>query len=253
MSNQRRSKFSALKQSLEAIQKDDSPQAEAFIEVTNLTITLAQIRDRASGDTRPLNPSHVEELAKSISLLGLIEPLVVDNQNRLLAGGHRRAAILQIWEEQPKAFKQHFADGIPVYRIDIDSEAQPELAVKIEIAENEQRRDYTPAEVRAIADRFRKAGLSGDRGRPAKGEQPLIPALMAVIGKSRTTVKRYLKEQAENGPNGPFSDPDYDRILRRIHKDLVKWLEKPYKSVAEEAAANKFYDTVNAIVDLLKQ
>lgn len=222
------------------------------VEVSSASLPLEQIHDRVGGDTRPLNPAHIEELAKSIALLGLIEPLVIDNQNRLLAGGHRRAAILQVWENEPEIFERHFTNGIPVYQIDIDSEKDPELAVKIEIAENEHRRDYTPGEVRAIADRFRNAGLSGERGRPAKGEQPLIPALMSVIGKSRTTVWRYLAAESDkNISSETISKPDYDRKLRLARKNLSDWLKKPRKTSREKETAIKVTETLKAINELL--
>ena len=251
----RRSKLTALKQAIKATKEGEPIQIEAEAEllVTASATPIDEIHDRAGGDTRPLNLAHVDELAKSISLLGLIEPLVVDNQNRLLAGGHRRAAILQLWADEPETFEKHFSDGVPVHRIAIDSEKEPELAMQLEIAENEQRRDYTPAEVKAIADRFREAGFSGDRGRPAKGQQPLIPALMAVVGKSRRTVSRYLEEEnsQKNKPNGTISEPDYTRLLQQSQKALSKWLKKPRKSKREKAVVDKLSEAVKAIEELL--
>ena len=165
--------------------------ASIDVEVASINMPYDSIKDRIADDTRPLNPSHVEQLAESIALLGLIEPLVIDSQCRLLAGGHRRAAISQLRDEKPDIYNKRFSEGIPVHRLDFDAELQPDLAVQIEVAENEQRRDYTPAEVRAIADRFREAGY-GVNGRPRQGQSPLIPALVAVVGKSRRTVQRYL-------------------------------------------------------------
>jgi len=61
----------------------------------NAVMPLEAIKPR-DADTRPLNPAHVEALAESIAALGLIDPLAVDKQGRLLAGGHRLAAILQL-------------------------------------------------------------------------------------------------------------------------------------------------------------
>ena len=63
----------------------------------NAVMPLDAIKPR-DADTRPLNPAHVEALAESIVALGLIEPLAVDKQGRLLAGGHRLAAIVQLKE-----------------------------------------------------------------------------------------------------------------------------------------------------------
>ncbi|HIK06727.1 MAG TPA: hypothetical protein IGS40_18880 [Trichormus sp. M33_DOE_039] len=53
-----------------------------------------------------------------------------------------------------------------------DAESDPDLALQVEIAENEKRRDYTPNEVKAIADRLRTAGFIHVKGRPKKGQKP---------------------------------------------------------------------------------
>ncbi len=45
------------------------------------TLPLEQILDRET-DTRPLQSQHVTQLAESIAVLELIEPLVVDNQRK---------------------------------------------------------------------------------------------------------------------------------------------------------------------------
>ena len=222
------------------------------VEFEPSTLPLEQIQDRVGADTRPLNPAHVEELAKSIALLGLIEPLVVDKQNRLLAGSHRRAAILQLWENDPGTFDRLFSEGVPAHRLGFSAEHNPELAVQIEIAENEQRRDYTPAEVRAIADRFTQAGM-GVKGRPSEGQTPLIPALMAVVGKSRATIHRYLADEPnkESVSVETLSRSDYDRMLQRARKILSDWLKKSRKSKAEKEVATKLMEALKAIDELL--
>jgi ParB family chromosome partitioning protein len=88
--------------------QDEKAAAVAQRERTQgTTLLLEQILDRET-DTRPLQSQHVTQLAESISVLGLIEPLVVDNRGRLLAGGHRKAAIASIRENNPQAYAQHF-------------------------------------------------------------------------------------------------------------------------------------------------
>ena len=42
------------------------------------------------GDTRELNPTHIEELAANIGAVGLIQPLAVDSGGHLLAGVQRQ-------------------------------------------------------------------------------------------------------------------------------------------------------------------
>ena len=123
----------------------------APIETKASTLALDQIIDRSGGDSRPLTPSHVTNLAESLAAVGLIQPIAVDNQGRLLAGGHRRAAIEELKESNPDAFQKHFSEGIPVRRYEFDAAENMELALAIEATENEKRRDYTPAEVRELA------------------------------------------------------------------------------------------------------
>jgi ParB family transcriptional regulator, chromosome partitioning protein len=178
----------------------DTPSSTATLSIDNIT-------DRAEGDSRPLNPAHIEELADSIAIVGLIAPIAVDSQGRLLAGGHRRAAILLLRERDPDAYAKQFLNGqVPIRRYDFDSQIEPEKALAIEASENEKRRDYTPAEVRAIADRLRAAGYRDAPGKPKKGEKALRPALELIIGKSIRQVRRYLNDvpdgSTENGqPN----------------------------------------------------
>ncbi|MBW4474783.1 MAG: ParB/RepB/Spo0J family partition protein [Stenomitos rutilans HA7619-LM2] len=208
--------------------------------VNNAVVPLEAIKPR-DADTRPLNPAHVAALAESIAALGLIEPLAVDKQGRLLAGGHRLAAILQLKETDLKTFKQHFATGVPVRVMEFDATAEPSRALEIEIAENEQRRDYTPSEVRAIAERLRQAGYKDGKGRPKAGEKALAPALQTIIGKSRRTVMSYLagEEPPKNVQSCTF--------IKKTMKELEQW-----EVIAPDApAAQKLLEQLPKIKQLL--
>ncbi|MBD2097684.1 ParB N-terminal domain-containing protein [Trichocoleus sp. FACHB-591] len=193
------------------------------------TLSLDSITDRVDGDTRPLNPAHIEALADSIAVVGLIAPIAVDSRGRLLAGGHRRAAIALLREQDPEAFAKQFPNGqVPIRRYDFDSETEPDKALAIEATENEKRRDYTPAEVRAIADRLRAAGYRDAPGKPKKGEKALRPALELIIGKSIRQVRRYLNDApdayAENGGQNPDNQTRTDvLVLNRALVGLQKW------------------------------
>jgi ParB family transcriptional regulator, chromosome partitioning protein len=161
-------------------------------ESTESHLPIEQILDRYYGDSRELDPIHVEELVDSIAAVGLIQGITVDNKGRLLAGGHRRAAIQVLQETSAEIYTEHFANGVPVLRLDFDSADDEERALAIEAAENEKRRDYTKAEVRALADRFRAAGYRTIEGRPKNGQKSLLPALKSIVGKSKSTLLRYL-------------------------------------------------------------
>jgi ParB family chromosome partitioning protein len=76
-----------------------------------------------------------------------------------------------------------------------EASEDPEQALQVEISENEKRRDYTPNEVRALAERLRAAGYVDTPGRPSKDEKRLRPALEVIVGKSLRSVRRYLTEE----------------------------------------------------------
>lgn len=221
------------KLALKQLQKKQQPkakqQAKSAIEIqtdsVEAVIPLQDIKDRLGGDTRSLNPDHVKALAESIGAVGLVQPLAVDSQGRLLAGGHRRGAIELLKGQNPEAYDQHFkGDRVPVRAFDFDSEKEPERALGIEVTENEQRRDYTAAEVKQLAERLRAAGYVDRRGRPKEGELRLKPALEVIIGKSARTVQRLLYEDDEAKqkiqPNGRIKR---DALLTRAIASLKKW------------------------------
>lgn len=197
-------------------------------------LSIDNISPRPGGDTRPLDLAHVLDLAESMAALGLLEPIVVDERQRLLAGAHRLAAarLLACTEaderrrdvlreagappevvdgsappsgplaQQAERAERLEVDGwhrrhgglVPVRLYPIDAEAEPDLALAIEATENEKRRDYTRPEILALADRLRAAGFSDHQGRPRQDERPLRPALAVIIGKSERQVRRILNE-----------------------------------------------------------
>lgn len=161
---------------------------------TSINIPLEEINDRPGGDTRSLNQPHVEALAESIAVFGLIQPIAVDIKGNLLAGGHRRAAIYHLSVFNPEAFNTHFSLGIPIRRYDFDASQDTERALAIEATENEKRRDYTPEEVKDLAERLKLAGYNYTSGRPKKGQKSLIPSLSVIVGKSDKTIRRYLED-----------------------------------------------------------
>lgn len=213
------------------------PAKEAFIRDLPPVKTLAldTIQPRGWGDTRPLDPGHVVALAESIAALGLLEPLVLDRDKRLLAGGHRLAALRVLavsQDERAAALLRVFnnrADevapehmervgelkdvdvdpgAVPVRFVDFSSMEDADRALAIEASENEQRRDYTKAEVKEIYETLLARGFTDRRGKPARGEKPARPMIAAIIGKSLRHVRRLLApEPVLNRTQVRFSDP----------------------------------------------
>lgn len=212
------------------------------------TILLEEIKGR-SQDTRALNQNHVKSLAESIAVLGLIEPLVLDNQGRLLAGGHRLEAIRLLKEQQVDKYHQQFpGDRIPIRTLPFDAQQEPDLALQVEVAENEQRRDYTANEVRAIADRLRAAGYIDLKGRPKKGQKALMPALAVVVGKHLRTVQRYLNSESD-GNIEKSTTPVV--LLKQALTKLNQWQRFEPKTSKEKALARVLPDLIKKIEDIL--
>ena len=209
-------------------------QAAATAEVLARTagrraeLPLAEVADRPHDATRELHADHVLALAGSVAALGLLEPVVVDCRHRLLAGGHRLAA-LRFWAAPDRAAALVALYGgtppgaavdaarelpppadaptrVPVVVVDVDAAKEPAKALALEVAENEHRRDYARAEVLALAKRLRAAGYRDVRGRPQKGQRALGPALEVVLGKSIRTVRRLLAAPREKVPSGAIAD-----------------------------------------------
>ena len=181
------------------------------------------IKDRES-DTRKLKEKHVKALEESILAIGLIEPLVVDQDGVLLAGGHRKAAIKSLIDGPSggRLINNLFPEGIPVRVMSFSSSDDPNKALQVEIAENEHRKDYTAKEIQAIAELLKEQGFEQTKGRPKKGQKSLIPALSAVVGKSKRRVQEILQEDsAENTRNRVFSESN--TYLRRAIANLEKW------------------------------
>jgi ParB family transcriptional regulator, chromosome partitioning protein len=212
------------------------------------TLPLHEIIDRVT-DTREIKPQHVEDLMQSIAVLGLLEPLVVDSRRRLLAGGHRKAAISLLREQQPREYAQHFPDElVPVRILDFDADVDADLALQVEIAENELRRDYTAAEVRVLAERLKASGYVDPKGRPALGERALRPALKVIIGKSLRTVQRYLNETAEKSMTNVvlFSS---EKAVADLQASLTKW-RKTYGG-SEDETVRAIEQNVTSLLDQL--
>lgn len=168
--------------------------------------------------TRPVNVEHVAALVESVRALGLIEPVVVDVHHRLLSGSHRLAAIQYLQEQEPDTYSQWFSSGVPVHILDVDAERDPNRALELEIAENEHRRDYSPAEVRGLVDRLKAAGYRDTVGRPKTGEKALGPALGIIVRKSMKTLRKMLA--AADGV-APKPNPEM-QPLESLRRALVK-------------------------------
>jgi len=228
-----------------------SKQGQHQLKAQDSSLPLGQIQPRQE-DTRPLNSAHVEALMESIAVLGLIEPLVIDKKGRLLAGGHRLAAINLLKESQSEKYQTQFPeDRVPVRTLAFSAEEEPELALQIEIAENEQRRDYTPVEVKAIAERLRTAGYVEVKGRPKKGQKALMPALAVVVGKHLRTVQRYLSDEDEQPGLGKSTTRVV--LLKQALSKLNQWQQVQPQSATEKVLAERLPELIDLMEKVLQE
>lgn len=204
----------------ERASSDFIPESSEHNSNTTLKLSpLGSILDRHGKDTRPINQKHVDALCDSISVLGLITPLTVDLKGRLLAGGHRRAALLQLANKDPKRFNSLFSNGIPVRVMDIDSTVDEIDALQIEVEENTQRKNFTPNEIKEAANRLEVAGYARLKGRPRKGQKSLKRELAIVFRLSEDRIQRILNDSEQKGRRTPtFSTGNAITTLE-------KWLE----------------------------
>lgn len=199
-------------------------------------------------DTRPINQAHVEQLAESIAVLGLIQPIAVDINGRLLAGGHRLAAIAFLKVNDTESYTKHFSKGVPSRRYDFDAAENEAQALAIEATENEKRRDYTPSEVRELADRLEAAGYHRSKGRAKRGQKSVGPTLAMIVGKSQRTIERYL---ATNDSSPSSLKPTSDGFRNQAEVAL-RALKKLRKIETRNTREKKLLKEVEGMIEKLE-
>jgi ParB family chromosome partitioning protein len=267
--------FSQVRSFGKGLQQAEAKNAATIssVSVRETSLQITDIQDRAGGNTRDLNLPHLVTLAESIQAIGLIEPLAVDRENRLLAGGHRLAALRLLaispsrrrehvariylnWSEETLQQAQHtevwgspveqellarieavpqISGHVPVHVMELDSTTETELALAIEIAENEKRRDYSKTEIQSLADRLRSAGYRHVVGRPKSNEKSLFPALESIVGKSRSTLLRALSD--EKIASDDAISPNKESGVVRLEKSLSQMLKRFLKATKGEGEA----------------
>ena len=216
-----------------------------------ITLGIDTILLRESS-SRVLDSAHVISLAESISTLGLLEPIIVDETGCLLAGNHRLAALKILAIQDPEARKREFArrvcfseaklpttgklgkflerigdlvpgkispDAIPVQVIAISDDKTEKSALAIEAAENNVRRQYSKAEIQNLARRFRDAGYIETKGRPKEGQKTVLSALEAALGRSKRQIQRILSnEQSTREPKTPWENAQkaLEKVVKRL-------------------------------------
>jgi len=212
------------------------------------TLPLERVSDRVE-NTRELNMAHVEALIDSVSAVGLITPLTVDEGGVLLAGAHRLEALRGLKASDPERFEELFAQGaVPVRMMPFSASSDTLSAIRVEVEENEKRLDYTASEVCSVADQLLSEGYVHSRGRPKEGDRPLIPALELIFGKSRATIKRYLASR-DAEPEAPLSSAERVKQSRaRLSKGVAR-SARQLSSLVEELTPRALSDEERQAVE----
>ena len=137
----------------------------------------------------PVSQDHVGELEADIAEHGLIAPIAIDQDNQLLAGRHRLAAIKQLRDNNPEAFAQQFPnEQVPIMRLTLNREDK--LAeMKTLVAENSIRRTWSATEVQSIINLLVEQGYRNAAGRPPKGQVTAREMAAQLCGRSKAWVK----------------------------------------------------------------
>lgn len=129
-------------------------------------VTDIQVGDRFRQDM-----GDIDALVGSISVVGLLHPIVITSNNELVAGARRLAAVKQLgWIE------------VPVRVIDMPS------LIAGEYAENVSRKDFTPSEMVAICDAVESFQGQRDVGVISEGYRQQRAAKM--VGSSHGTLSK---------------------------------------------------------------
>lgn len=212
------------------------------------SLPVESIQDRRNCATRKIDPDHVLSLAVSISTIRyLIQPITTDSNHCLLAGGHRYVALRllavppeqrgELWATifgkriQDPALNQLLQlpvrqSPVTVNILPFDSAIEQQIALEVEVSENEKRKDYSRTEIKGLIERLKSAGYQDLPGRPPDGIKALTPALCAITGKSRRTVQRILAHDDEPiiAPNGAIIGSTSED--ERLANALERWLRR---------------------------
>lgn len=227
--------------------------------------------------SRPLNPRHVVDLARSIAVLGLIQPLVIDIEDVVVAGSHRFAALRILAAPPqdrfdllgnlcPESYAGTLAPlvdpvlalpppvaaldfhRLPVHVIPLTQRESPDEVWRIEVAENEQRRDYSAPEVRALATRLKEQGYHYTRNKWAPSEKRMLPVLVALVGKSERHVRRMLTTEA--------TAPKVERtnVRTKLQADAAAALKAMEKLKANgKVIGDGDHNTINRSLEMLRR
>ena len=194
----------------EPVDQQPEPIALEAEPTTGDTVQLDQIKSWSHAIREPDIPQ-THTLRQSIRDHGLLEPLVVDAKNVLIAGSHRLAAIKELREIDPAIYKKRFPGGkVPVNRLAFDADEFPIEAIAASVAENQKRQALDPDAIKRIKQHLQNdLSIHFGPGRPKNGQRAASTILSEAFKRSprqiRAVVAKSQKGQgrAANGTEKP--------------------------------------------------
>jgi len=169
------------------------------------------------------NPGNVSDLVDSIGRIGLLHPIVISNDYRLIAG-HRRYL----------AFKKLGETAIPCTIVDLPLDNEK----KAEAEENTVRVDFTNSEIYSIQQYFHETE-SRPAGRPTNEQKEIrsdseqikkpIEQTARTTGKHPDTISK-INQVMEAKSEDPLVQKQLDEIKENVDKQSV---DKLYKEVKQ--------------------
>ncbi len=226
----------ALKAARKQLDSVEASLAEAKNDNQRLVKALESIRSEQEGVAEHLpledfieppwncwktTDKRIRELAEDIRRRGLLEPILIDVENIVLAGKHRVLALRQLQEQNPAWFTDALPQGVPYFRHDISYRTNPFEAGLLQLAANFNRaKTPTAQELRphllSLLEKMPHEVYHFGKGNPGK-KQPVIPTLMDAFGVSRRTIARALAKDdatASDIVNGGEEKGGGSRLIR---------------------------------------
>jgi ParB-like nuclease domain/DNA methylase len=189
--------------------------------------SMVPIADIIVGPRHRQDLGELDVLAASLSEVGLLQPVVVTPNNRLVAGSRRLEAAKRLgW------------NTIPVHVVNLDD------ITKGEFAENACRKDFTPSEMVAILKALTPE-VAKPVGRPRKGDQEITadcgnyraPTTAAKVAAFCGVSPRMI-EMAKAVTEAAEADPErYGPLQRRM--DESGRVNRPYRELRQMQAAER--------------
>jgi len=148
------------------------------------------IKDDWKFAIRTPDDANVDAILASIKEQGLLENLVVDEDDVLLAGNHRYAAIKKLRKTEPETFDKLFPNAkIPVNRCPFSAKEKQAEAIAVALAENQKRQNIDPVAIKNYRDFLvKEMGLS--KGRPKKDQLAISTLLRNAFKRSPRSIRR---------------------------------------------------------------